>query len=166
MSDETGKPIQSNFNKNKGRGKRKTSVPSPRVGIGKKKKELVLEIENERTLYENEYQGGFDRVVPLPIEVGGKTGEAVQPIRDLYEKLESAKSRLHKTTHAAEKRLEEIKRKRAEREEQEAKLNMIRQKHASRVTATAKSAEDQKRMSKDGKIYQVSSRLLSGPKQQ
>ena len=82
-------------------------------------KELVLEIENERTLYENEYQGGFDRVVPLPIEVGGNTGEAVQSIRDLYEKLEAAKSRLHKTTHAAEKRLEEIKRKRAEREEHE-----------------------------------------------
>jgi hypothetical protein len=123
----------------------------------------VLEIENERTLYENEYQGGFDRVVPLPIEVGGIPGEAVQPIRDLYEKLESAKSRLHKTTHAAEKRLEEIKRKRAEREEQEAKLNMMRQKHASRVTATAKSAEDQKRLSKDGKIFQVSSRLYPGP---
>ena len=39
-----------------------------------KEKELVLEIENERTLYENEYQGGFDRVVPLPIEVGGILG--------------------------------------------------------------------------------------------
>ena len=162
-TDETEKPIESSANKTKGRVEKKDFGSFSKGRDREKEKMLMLEIENERTLYENEYRGGFDRVVPLPIEVGGNAGEAVQPVRELYEKFEAAKSRLHKTTHAAEKRLEEIKRKRAEREEQEAKLNMIRQKHASRVTATAKSVDDQKRLSKDGKIFQVSSRLYPGP---
>ena len=162
-TDETEKPIQSSANKTKGRVEKNDFGSFSKGRDREKEKMLVLEIENERTLYENEYRGGFDRVVPLPIEVGGNAGEAVQPVRELYEKLEAAKSRLHKTTHAAEKRLEEIKRKRAERAEQEAKLNMIRQKHASRVTATAKSVDDHKRLSKDGKIFQVSSRLYPGP---
>ena len=77
----------------------------------KKGRKLMLEIENERTLYENEFRGGFERVIPLPVEVGGNPAEDVQKIRELYEELQAAKSRLHKTTHAAEKRLQEIKRK-------------------------------------------------------
>ncbi len=129
-----------------------------------KERQSMLEIENERTLYENEYRGGFERVIPLPVEIGGNPSEDVQQIRELYEELQAAKSRLHKTTHAAEKRLQEIKRKKAEREEKAARLNQIRQKNCVKVSASAMSnATDQRRISKDGRIFQVSSRLYPGP---
>jgi hypothetical protein len=145
---------------------KKVEAPTLSKGRDKEKeRKLMLEIENERTLYENEFRGGFERVIPLPVEVGGNPAEDVQKIRELYEELQAAKSRLHKTTHAAEKRLQEIKRKKAEREEKAARLNMIRQKHSAKVMSAASmsTAADQRRISKDGRIFQVSSRLYPGP---
>ena len=91
----------------------------------------TLEIEKERTIYEEAYRGGFDRIIPLPVSVGGEDSPEAESERELFIAMEATKSRLHKTTNAAAKRLEEIKRKREEREQKrrEIKTNAPKTRH-------------------------------------
>jgi tubulin polyglutamylase TTLL6/13 len=130
----------------------------------------TLEVEKERTIYEETYRGGFERIVPLPTNVGGVDSHEAENLRELFSAMQAAKSRLHKTTNAAAKRLEEIKRKRQEREEQEEKLKQMRQRHATRVTTDVHTSGMRDKVatqvSKEGYVFQVSSRLYPGPGQQ